>query len=61
MTTKICHRKLTKGCVNVCTLTLGTTNRLGVLFCGCPVKDTGLHGTEFLTNCSHYRSMNRRY
>jgi hypothetical protein len=61
MVTKICHRKLTKGYVkltkgyvNVCTLTLGTTNRAGVLFCGCPVIIEGL-------NCSHFRSMNKRY
>ena len=58
MVIKICHRKLTKGNVNVCTLTLGTTNRKGVLFCGCPVT-TEYYGCGL--NCSHYKSMNKRY
>jgi len=56
----ICHKKLTVGNNNICTLTLGTMFKKGVLFLGCPIEESDNNGSNFLVNCSHYRSMNKR-
>ncbi len=64
MSTKICHKKLTQGYVNICTLLYGTmkvTNN----YCDCParIEANRMNTTEekLKVNCSQYRSMNKRY